>query len=598
MLVKLDAACEYFAAVSADGRLRVWDTATSELRQECVPGDLGGDGARATCIAWSRPAGGGGESAKKSKHKKGSGLGRVAIGADTGRIIVVDLATASLAATLDKARGGHSAHVHDLLFDSKGATLFSAADDKVVVQWHVASGEALRSWRPDKEGVRRLALSHDDSTLVTAALTLKLWDVASGECTARLRGHAEHVHSLAMSAGGRFLLTAAGERHVHLWRADASAGGPATPGGGTPAGKAAGGGRQCLQSLALEHTVHAVEFEKGPAAVAAERAAEAAGSAYLRFAVLVGSGAVHVWAHIGPLDGGAAGSAVALPLRVVASLQLTINPAEAEAPAAGRRGALAQPASALQCPIYAANLVANSHAQTGAAQHSATLVLALGSAVSPTFKRVATPVPAPNDVKNAGSTDLVAVDPPANLAGVLRAEFTAAGGKGRRAPATGGEVVLGAQHMPPALPSLGKKRAAADAALGLTDGPTLGERADAALRASASRAPRAQPAAGGAAQGQSAANARALLEQALQSGDDALLEEVLSVRKAAVIEATIAQLPAELLRPLLAALVQRAQSQPARAMELTQWLQTLLTTHTSYFLVLPQLHVLLAPLYQ
>jgi ribosomal protein L17 len=77
-----------------------------------------------------------------------------------------------------------------------------------------------------------------------------------------------------------------------------------------------------------------------------------------------------------------------------------------------------------------------------------------------------------------------------------------------------------------------------------------------------------------------------------------LPSQVLSVRKAAVIEATIAQLPAELLRPLLAALVQRAQSQPARAMELTQWLQALLTTHTSYFLALPQLHVMLAPLYQ
>jgi hypothetical protein len=53
----------------------VWDTATSELRQECVPGDLGGDGrgARATYIAWSRPACGrpdGSESAKKSNKSK------------------------------------------------------------------------------------------------------------------------------------------------------------------------------------------------------------------------------------------------------------------------------------------------------------------------------------------------------------------------------------------------------------------------------------------------------------------------------------------------------------------------------------------------
>lgn len=179
-LVRFDAACEYFAAVSADGRLRVWDTATSELRQECAPGDFAADGARATCIAWSRPARGAadgdaaGKVGKPPKHKRGAGLGRIALGADTGAVVVWDLATASLAVTLDSARAGHSQRVNDVLFDSHGATLFSAAEDKVVVQWHVANGEALRSWRPDKDGVRRLALAPDDSFLITAALTLKV----------------------------------------------------------------------------------------------------------------------------------------------------------------------------------------------------------------------------------------------------------------------------------------------------------------------------------------------------------------------------------------------------------------------------------------
>jgi hypothetical protein len=74
--------------------------------------------------------------------------------------------------------------------------------------------------------------------------------------------------------------------------------------------------------------------------------------------------------------------------------------------------------------------------------------------------------------------------------------------------------------------------------------------------------------------------------------------QVLSVRKASVIDSTLATLPADLLRPLLKALVERAQTQPVRAMELSQWLQTLLTAHTASFLAMPQIHHLLAPLYQ
>ena len=117
-----------------------------------------------------------------------------------------------------------------------------------------------------------------------------------------MRGHAEHVRCLAISAGGRFLLTAAGDRHVHLWQLEpasagaGAAGAPKQSGAGAATGVTSSGGRQCIQSLALEHDVVALEFEAGAAAAAAERTGASASSSafYLRFAVLTASGAVHI----------------------------------------------------------------------------------------------------------------------------------------------------------------------------------------------------------------------------------------------------------------------------------------------------------------
>jgi hypothetical protein len=76
--------------------------------------------------------------------------------------------------------------------------------------------------------------------------------------------------------------------------------------------------------------------------------------------------------------------------------------------------------------------------------------------------------------------------------------------------------------MPLAIPT--RKRSAAE----LEEAPSLGERAAAAARASAARVPRIALATGGggATQGASASSARTLLEQALRSGDGAMLEEV------------------------------------------------------------------------
>ena len=69
-----------------------------------------------------------------------------------------------------------------------------------------------------------------------------------------------------------------------------------------------------------------------------------------------------------------------------------------------------------------------------------------------------------------------------------------------------------------------------------------------------------------------------LLQQALQSGDDSMLELALAVHDSTILQETCQQLPEECLPKLLNALTTRLASKPARAEHLCAWLTILLKT--------------------
>jgi hypothetical protein len=80
-----------------------------------------------------------------------------------------------------------------------------------------------------------------------------------------------------------------------------------------------------------------------------------------------------------------------------------------------------------------------------------------------------------------------------------------------------------------------------------------------------------------------------MLTQALQSDDRALLDEVLAVSDATIINNTLRRLPAHSVLPLLAACVRLFHGKPRRAMALALWLRSLLACHAAYLASLPDL---------
>lgn len=128
--------------------------------------------------------------------------------------------------------GGHMAMIHNVAFTPDGKQLISAADDKVVRVWDVATGKTVRTIRgesaPGNAGkIYSMALSPDGKWLAVGgylanfvggkprsdedAHKIRLYDFASGRLVALLAGHTNVVFGLAFSPDGRHLISGSGD---------------------------------------------------------------------------------------------------------------------------------------------------------------------------------------------------------------------------------------------------------------------------------------------------------------------------------------------------------------------------------------------------
>lgn len=80
-----------------------------------------------------------------------------------------------------------------------------------------------------------------------------------------------------------------------------------------------------------------------------------------------------------------------------------------------------------------------------------------------------------------------------------------------------------------------------------------------------------------------------LVEQALQSSDNSLLEQCLGIENDNIIEETCKRLPTNRVISFLKKLVSKFEKSPMRGILLTKWLSSLLRNHTSFLMSVPDL---------
>lgn len=211
----------HFAAVSEDGRLKLWDVAGGALQQELKERDH--LSYRYTCLAWTQ-ANASTSSSKKSKKRSGaSDLGLLALGTSNGSVVVWDLATGEVKHTLQA--DASSGAVQALAFNPQGSLLYSSSSDKHVLEWSVSSGSVERKFRVGSGGASALAVSADGEILAAGGSALRTFDLASGKKSRKLvSGLSSAVTQLRFAAvedgieASRFLFAAtAGARFVNMY---------------------------------------------------------------------------------------------------------------------------------------------------------------------------------------------------------------------------------------------------------------------------------------------------------------------------------------------------------------------------------------------
>src|SRR5260370_1059080 len=86
---------------------------------------------------------------------------------------------------------GHKAPVNGVAVTPDGTRAVSAADDKTLRVWDLATGESVATLEGHTSPVRGVAVTPDGTRAVSAAMdrTLRVWDLATCKSVATLEGH-------------------------------------------------------------------------------------------------------------------------------------------------------------------------------------------------------------------------------------------------------------------------------------------------------------------------------------------------------------------------------------------------------------------------
>eukprot|EP00111_Clytia_hemisphaerica_P020266 TCONS_00059727-protein len=186
----------YFALLSIDNRLRIWDVASGKLLREYSSTD--DVESTCTCLCWTRnldPKSKDGRKRKKEKGKREQ-LSSLLIGYRNGGLVAYNSNSDQLE---QNYRDGHSKKVNCIDYNYSNNNFYSCSDDKHIVEWNIHTKELISKWKAGKSAINRVAVTPSGKNLLSAGMVIKLWDLETKKEIMKFDGHASPVSILQFS---------------------------------------------------------------------------------------------------------------------------------------------------------------------------------------------------------------------------------------------------------------------------------------------------------------------------------------------------------------------------------------------------------------
>ncbi|EEY56684.1 uncharacterized protein PITG_20593 [Phytophthora infestans T30-4] len=558
----------HFAAVSEDGRLKVWDVSNGALQQELKERDH--LSYRYTSLAWTQPK------TKGKKRSGDSGLGLLALGTSSGIVVVWDLATGEVKHTLQADAVHGSGAVQALTFNPQGSLLYSSSSDKHVLEWNVSNGKVERKFRCGSGGASALAVSADGEILAVGGSALRTFDLSSGKKSRKLvSGLSTAVTQLRFAnvetgiESSRFLFAAtAGARFVNMYDLELTEHDAPALTFSLPSSADAVFARASVGEAVTKKSKKNKKSKKEKEAVKPV--------INLLVGATAAAGAMFLWAH------------KYQQVEDASELALASKPLPPTLSTAESAGILL--------------------AELSTQKDKTEVLVARGSLVKPVFETVS---PVEENTPSQWKKELEFTEISDAL--LLTAERADKNGKRQKVEAT-------AEDEKTHVPTLSERRALANS-MAVVDDTTsfedldgdedeedeltlaerveaLRERVEGDVTAALSRAERDADAPEDKDNKPDASSLASVLEQALQARDNALLEYCLRTRDVKVVAKTVARVPASRVLALLEVIVRKLERSPNRFARLCPWLRAVLLHHTAYLVAQPDLVPSLSALYQ
>ncbi|KAJ3678949.1 hypothetical protein LUZ61_021113 [Rhynchospora tenuis] len=188
----------YFAVLSPESTLKVWDTRSGEIVAEWKDSD---SAAVYSSIACSNLA-------KKGKKKN---VLLVALGTPTGDVLAVD-ALASKKIWTDSSC--HSGEVVSLLFSKNGDLLYTAGADGAMSVLSSDNGEAKSKFKSSKKRINSLSISHDERFVGVASKKSRIVGLDSKTELAKIPSDG-HGHLISLS--DKIVVCSYGNGEIHVY---------------------------------------------------------------------------------------------------------------------------------------------------------------------------------------------------------------------------------------------------------------------------------------------------------------------------------------------------------------------------------------------